>query len=373
MRIAFLCKRRYMSKDVILDRYARLYEIPYQLAALGHEVRGYCLDYHAKSDGAWEHAVSTGTLSWESCSLGKLHIPKLFGYPAHLLRRLREYAPEVLIGASDIPHVTLAAWLARRLGIPHAVDLYDNFEGFGQARIPGFVTALRKATRSAGLITTTSEPLRRHIFEAYGATGKVIAVPSSVDKAVFRPREKHACRTALGLPDHAKLVGTAGGLSRDKGIFTLYEAWNTLRVRVPNAHLVLAGPLQADLPLPKGPRVHYLGMLAHEHVAELFGALDVGVMCIRDTTFGRYCFPQKAYEMLASALPVISADVGAMSELLKDWPQLLFEPENGEALASAVIRQLEQPVVVNIPIRDWTELVREFEPFIRQLVKKSNG
>ena len=45
MRIAFLCKRRYMSKDVILDRYARLYEIPRQLALLGHEVLGLCMSY----------------------------------------------------------------------------------------------------------------------------------------------------------------------------------------------------------------------------------------------------------------------------------------------------------------------------------------
>src|SRR3546814_4200678 len=28
MRIAFLCKRRYMGKDVVLDQYARLYEMP---------------------------------------------------------------------------------------------------------------------------------------------------------------------------------------------------------------------------------------------------------------------------------------------------------------------------------------------------------
>ena len=32
MRIAYLCKRHYMGKDVVLDRYARLYEIPFQLA-----------------------------------------------------------------------------------------------------------------------------------------------------------------------------------------------------------------------------------------------------------------------------------------------------------------------------------------------------
>ena len=40
MRIAFLCKRRYMGKDVIDDRYGRLYEFPFQLARLGHEVHG---------------------------------------------------------------------------------------------------------------------------------------------------------------------------------------------------------------------------------------------------------------------------------------------------------------------------------------------
>jgi len=35
MKIAFLCKRRYMDKDVVADRYGRLYEIPYQLSRLG--------------------------------------------------------------------------------------------------------------------------------------------------------------------------------------------------------------------------------------------------------------------------------------------------------------------------------------------------
>src|SRR5690606_2792663 len=117
MRIAFLCKRRYMGKDVILDRYARLYEIPCQLAKLGHEVRGYCLDYHAASEGEWEHEASRGALRWESRSLGTLRVPELLGYPRHLLKQLRTFSPDILIGASDIPHVALARWLSRRLRI----------------------------------------------------------------------------------------------------------------------------------------------------------------------------------------------------------------------------------------------------------------
>ena len=44
MRIAFLCKRHYTGKDVITDRFGRLYEIPHQLALLGHEVKAWCLD-----------------------------------------------------------------------------------------------------------------------------------------------------------------------------------------------------------------------------------------------------------------------------------------------------------------------------------------
>ncbi|HEY3520428.1 MAG TPA: glycosyltransferase, partial [Rhodanobacteraceae bacterium] len=141
MRIAFLCKRRYMSKDVIVDRYARLYEIPFQLAKLGHEVRGYCLSYGVATEGEWEHEAAPGKLHWESRSLGRWKLPTLATYPHYVLRHVRGFRPDMIIGASDIPHVVLGAWVAKRLGVPFAADLYDNFEGFGQARIPGFVPA----------------------------------------------------------------------------------------------------------------------------------------------------------------------------------------------------------------------------------------
>ena len=160
MRVAFLCKRQYMGKDVIADRYARLYEIPSQLARLGHTVYGFCLSYQGHEEGSWEHAAPGGKLVWESRSLGTLIVPRLLAYPSLLLRRLREFSPDLIIGASDIPQVALGAWAARKLGRPYAADLYDNFESFGQARIPGMVGALRLAVRSAALVTTTSEPLQ---------------------------------------------------------------------------------------------------------------------------------------------------------------------------------------------------------------------
>lgn len=362
MRIAFVCKRRYMSKDVILDRYARLYEIPRQLALLGHDVHGFCLDYQGAEEGVWEHDGGAGRLRWRSRALGLLRVPGLVAYPRRVLRDLRAFAPDIVMGASDIPHVALGAWLAKCLARPYVADLYDNFEGFGQARIPGFVGALRWGVRQARLITTTSEPLRDFVRSAYRAQGHVIAMPSSVDHAVFHPRDKQSCREALGLPTRAKLIGTAGGLYRDKGVEPIYAAWRELSARHPDVHLVLAGPVEAQCAVPAGERVHYLGMLAHEQVATLFGALDVGIISILDTPFGRYCFPQKAYEMLACGLPVAAADVGAMSTLFADCPSALFKAGNAESMVQAVARQLDAPLQSVCPIDDWTALVRAIEP-----------
>ena len=373
MRIAFLCKRRYMGKDVVLDRYARLYEIPHQLARLGHAVHGYCLDYHAAdSAGQWTHDAAPGTLAWQSFAVGKRRLPWLAAYPWHLLRQLHAFRPDILIGASDIPHVVLTRWLARQLDTPYAADLYDNFEGFGQARIPGFVPALRRAVREAAVVVTTSEPLRRKVL-ADGAKGTVIAMPSSVDLAVFKPGDKAQARHALGLPAEAKLVGTAGGLYREKGIEPLYAAWPAIAAARPDAHLVLAGPLESGLALPQGERVHYLGHLAHAQVADLFRALDVGIISILDTPFGRYCFPQKAYEMLACGLPVAAADIGQMHDLLAGTPQALFTAGDAQALARAVLCQSQAGQRSHVPIADWAALIGDVEAALLRVLHQANG
>jgi glycosyltransferase involved in cell wall biosynthesis len=361
MRIAFLCKRKYMGKDVIADRYARLYEIPSQLARLGHDVRGFCLSYQGHEEGQWEHDAATGRLAWESRSLGRLYIAGLIGYPRHLLKRLRNYAPDLLIGASDIPHVALARWLATRLGVPYAVDLYDNFEGFGQARIPGMVPALRRAVRGAALVTTTSELLKELVTDSYGALGEVMAMPSTIDKNMFRPLDRAAGRRALGLPENGYLVGTAGGLLRNRGIGDLYVAWQLVAQEHPDAHLVLAGPIDNRLPPPSGPRVNYLGKWPHSRTAELFGALDVGVIYLRDTPFGRYCFPQKAYEMLACGLPLAATRIGVMPKLLESAPKGLYCAGDAADLARAIGAQLNSPEFAVVAIDDWAHIVGVME------------
>lgn len=360
MRIVYLCKRQYMGHDVIVDRYARLYEQPRQLARLGHDVLGLCLSYRPTDEPDVMHDAAPGQLRWIGLAPGRLRLG-LLAYPARALHVLRAFKPDLIVGASDAPHVILAARLARQIGVPYAADLYDHFESFGLSRLPGIRMLYRRALREAAVVSCVSEPLADLVRNEYRAQGEVIALPSTIDRVRFTPRDRLACRARLGLPAAARLIGTAGGLSREKGIEPLYRAFERLSEQDPELHLVLAGPLDPDCPPPEGPRVHYLGILPHAGTADLFGALDVAVVYVRDTPYGRYSFPQKAYEIAACGVPMAVARVGAMATLFNGVPEALYEPDDSDSLAQCVSRQLNDPRTLGLKIPDWYDLAALLE------------
>lgn len=355
MRIAFLCKRRYMRKDVIADRYGRLYEIPHQLARHGHNVLALCLDYHVRGKTSEAHNAGEGRLGWLGFDTAPLRPLGTLTYPLRALRVLRSFSPEILIGASDALHVVLTAWLARRLGCAYALDLYDNFESFGLTRWLGLTHPYRRAVAGAVWVSCVSQPLADFVQSRYRPRGPVLALPSTIDTANFEPVNKSEARRRLGLPVAATLIGTAGGLHADKGIDTLYRAFESLRQRGRALHLVLAGGLDRRCPPPNGERVHYLGELPQPMMATLFSALDVGVVYLRNTEFGRFCFPQKAYEMLACGLPLVAARVGVMCDLLQQIPSALYEPDDATSLAACIEHQIVHRQRPMVEISGWHE------------------
>lgn len=366
MRIAYLCKRQYMRKDVIADRYARLYEQPRQLALRGHEVLGLSLSYRRTDPRDEWHEAEPGSMHW----VGLAPSPPgcgLLAYPWRALARLRAFSPDLLVAASDSPHVVLGGALARLMGIPLAVDLYDDFESFGLTRLPGLRRLYRRVLRRAAVVSCVSEWLARRVLEEYRAQGRVLSLPSTIDRSVFRPLDRGECRRQLGLPPYAKLVGTAGGLEAAKGIAPVYEAFERLAADGADGadgadwHLVLAGGLDPACPPPSGPNVHYLGMLPHGETARLFNALDVGIVYLRDTPYGQASFPQKAYEMAACGLPLAVARVGAMAELFAATPATLYEADDAGSLAHCLRLQMEQRNLARLDIRDWADLALEME------------
>jgi glycosyltransferase involved in cell wall biosynthesis len=105
----------------------------------------------------------------------------------------------------------------------------------------------------------------------------------------------------------------------------------------------------------------------------LLNALDLAVICNRDSAFGRYCFPQKAYEIIACRVPLVAAAVGSMKELLTEYPACLYEPEKTNSLAQAIERQLQARTIVNLRAPSWAESAKNLEVFFRTVLGASSA
>ncbi len=369
MRILVISKREYMNRDLLDDRFGRFRELPLALAAAGHEVKGICLSYRTRDEGRRDDVEESAEVIWQALNVKRL-LPrgsKSYGRTVDMIGKDRR--PDLIWACSDALHAILGVRIAKRLGASLVIDLYDNFESFPATRIPGITSAFRRALCCADGITCVSRPLARYVRETSGCQRPIEVIENAVPKGLFYPMDKVNCRRELGLPVNGFLIGTAGAISRSRGIETLFKAFEILAQERSDIHLALAGACDKGLFLPQNPRMHYLGMLPPKMVPVFLSALNIDVICNRASEFGKYCFPQKFYEGVACGLPVIAAGTGSMPELLKDRPEHLFEPENVNDLVAVLRRQIDKPVALPLEVPTWTRMGNRLESFFLSCVK----
>lgn len=374
MNILVLTKRQYMGKDLLDDRFGRFREFPLELAKLGHEVRGVCLSYRQRTQGLIKDSDldSPVSVSWFALNLGRLVIPGLVQYRLQVKKLLKNFMPDLIWACSDSFHVVFGIWMARLYRTKCVVDLYDNFEAFPATRLTGILPLFKRALHNADGITCFSKRLVDHILHHYGRNNS-ITVESGVRTDLFYPQDRTECRRCLGLPQDAKIIGTAGALYRNRDIDSLFRGFELLAAQDNRIHLAIAGPRQRGFKIPNEPRVHDFGNLPSDKVPLLINALDVAVSCYRDSEIGRYSFPQKVYEIMACQTPIVSAAVGTMIDLLSPHPECLFEPDSPESLAQAVRLQLKQPTRINHKVPSWSDEAKQLERFFLAILaaKKS--
>ena len=373
MRLLVLSKRQYTNRDLIDDRFGRLRELPLALASMGHDVQGVCLSYRCRHEGLYHDTEGNAHVAWYM-----LNIKHLLPWPWdaktywHTIDRIEDaFQPDLIWACSDAWHAILGVCIAKRMRVPLIIDLYDNFESFPATRLPGITAAFRRALRIADGITCVSGPLSQYVRETCGCKNPIEVIENAVPDGLFRPMDKTTCRQSLGLPTDEFLIGTAGAISKSRGIETLFEAFALLAHERSDVHLVLAGACDKGLTLPRGARIHYLGMLPVHRVPLLLSALNIAVVCNRESAFGNYCFPQKFYEGVACGVPVVASATGPMRELLKDSPYHLFEPENVQHLVTVLRRQITNPVAVPLEAPTWTVLGHRLEEFLRFCLAKA--
>jgi glycosyltransferase involved in cell wall biosynthesis len=156
-----------------------------------------------------------------------------------------------------------------------------------------------------------------------------------------------AMRARLGVPADAPLVAFVGRVVRDKGVVELSGAWERLRERVPDAHLLLVGPVEPQDPVPDAvlaafradPRVHMTGFV--EEMAVAYAAADVVVL----PTY-REGLPNVPLEAAAMARPVVCSDIPGCADAVNDGATGTLVPvRDAAALAVAIERYLLSPAL----------------------------
>ncbi|MBT2118812.1 glycosyltransferase family 4 protein [Dyella sp. LX-66] len=364
MRLLVLSKRQYTGKDLLDDRYGRLYELPVELAARGHEVAVLAASYRPRD----EFRGMEAGVSWQSVNAWRSPL----AYWRRLQELVRDFRPEAIWASSDAFHVIGVAEVGRRWCIPTVADFYDDYEAFGLASLPGVHRALRRAAVRVNAISAVSHSLAATLHSRASIAAPVQVVENGVPEIFTRAIDRDEARQRLGLPQEIPLIGTAGALSASRGIGDLLQAYRILREQVPAARLVVAGPRDRALWKDLAENALDLGELAHVQVPLLYAALDVGVVCNKDSAFGRACYPQKLAEMVAGELPVVVSAVGDAALLLQGYPTCLYAPGDAEGLARRLEQQLRSPLVVPSSLAlSWKTLAIKLENVLLKAIQSA--
>ena len=363
MHILIFCKRQYTARDLLDDRYGRLYEIPEALARAGHKVSGLITSYRYRPES--KH-VSDAGVKWQSVNLGLSAPWKWY----RQLKHLKENQPDVIWASSDAPHCIAAIKLGKLLDIPVVLDLYDNYDHFGLTALPFIRHNYHRACRKANAITTVSETLADYVRTEIAQNTPVEVIGNGVNANVFKPLDTKQCRKQLNLPLEARIIGTAGAINASRNINDLFDAFIHMAGKDTDLYLAIAGPQDETPARYAHPRIINMGILDWQLVPVLINALDVAVVCNKDDTFGRYCFPLKLQEAIACGVPVCAAMVGDVPLLLKNQPAMQYTPGNSFQLAeklSALLVRDTKPLPNYV--LEWTELADQLNEVLRRVTQ----
>ncbi len=185
-------------------------------------------------------------------------------------------------------------------------------------------------------------------FQAFSLTAPTTIISNGVNTARYHPPAgpERGIEEAYHLPPRPRIL-FVGRLARDKEIPILIEALAHLRTQM-EAHLLLVGKgdfrpqleaLCAELGLQGA--VHFLGYVPDEDMPALYRAADLFAIA---STVEVQSLP--TLEAMASGVPVVAVDAGALPEIsLHGQSGLIVPPKDPAAMAEAMRTILSDPAL----------------------------
>lgn len=234
---------------------------------------------------------------------------------------------------------SLAAGVRRRVMAVHTMGLYG-----GGKSVP---TSVRMFLPWIDAIITVAKGQQQYLEHTEGLPrAKMAYVPNGVDVNRFRPArgedERREARGALGLPEDGPVVATLSVLRPEKGHELFFKAVAALSKEWPNVTFGILGegPERERLEeLAKrtgiDSRVVFTGWVPD--TAAALKAIDIVVFSSKPVV---ETAPLAGLEAMASGVPIVASDVGALRELIEDGRTGFLVPPGDDVALAESIRKL---------------------------------
>jgi len=361
MKFAFLSKRYYTNKDILDDRFGRLFHLPDQLGKMGNDGLVITGDLHGKR----EEKRRINGLDYYSKPLSAI---SLYGFIKYTWQILKKERPQVLICSGDTYWGYIGFHLAKRLGIPFVFDVYDDYTAFGTNKIPGMKKLFFHTVKSADLIIASGSSIKDFLSPF---NRSILVIENGIDPQIFKPIPRMQARSELGIAGEDTVIGYFGSIAHGLGVDLLIEAGGLLGRRTPGLRLLIAGRNNMHMDFSGFDFVDYRGSLPQRTVPLLINACNVVVIPYPLNKTTKICTACKLAEYLACGVPIVATRVSYHAEVFSPIPQALCEPGDAGSLELAIDRQLNSPRIM--PLSNgltWNRLAEKLLIALENLINR---
>ncbi len=267
--------------------------------------------------------------------------------PVDLVRLFRRLRPDIVHTHNPKPGVygRLAARAARVPAVVNTIHgLYALPEDRWTKRAAVYGLERLAVTCSDAELVQNPEDIttlrRLRVPEAQDPPARQRDRPRALRPVAHRARSRGGeLRASVGAGPDDVVCGLVGRLVWEKGYREVFTAVESLRDRLPNLRVFVAGPIddakadavtRADIEQAERSGIVFLGM--RDDVDALYAAMDLYVLASH-----REGWPRSAMEAAAMGVPVVATDIRGCRQVVQDGVTGLLVPaRDAAALARAV-------------------------------------
>lgn len=339
MNILFIGKRFYTNRDALMEKYGRIYQLPYHWSKEDNiDIKLWLIDYHS---------LKSVITKDEELEIISTPVKNGFILKQYFKENYKKEKYDVVVASGDCYIGLLGYKLAKTHKAKFVFDIYDKYDEFGAYFNLFWFNSYQFLLKNSDVCLFASAALANSLKNSVKQS---IIAPNGIDTSMFKTLDKRACCKQLGLEFDNIYIGYFGSLDQERGSDDLITAHQTLLKQGYNYHLLIGGKKRPNLNLSR-KNLTYLGNMSYAQVPVAMGACDLLTLPYRRSPYLDMASSCKIAEYLAMQVPIVATRTPNIEENFHQQAiqltTVLAEPGQPETLALKIKEQLNEKLLAS--------------------------